>query len=117
MTKMLHADEVSPDAIVTALNSLSGGFHRLEQVVDKMAESINRLAIMEERQLADRQAVERAFNEIAELKKQLATTREKIVDTEKQLLLHGRTNVWVERAVWAAACAAVLAVASGKHII
>lgn len=82
----------------------------LEKAVTNMAASVNRLAVMEERQMADRQAVERAFKEIAEIKKQQ-------VEHERQILLNGRTSVWVERAVWAAACGAVLAVASGKHII
>ena len=83
---------------------------RVEAAVEKMADSINRLAIMEERQMADRQALERAFSEIAKLK-------ESSVAQEKQIILNHRTSVWVERAVWAAACAAVLAIASGKHII
>jgi Na+(H+)/acetate symporter ActP len=82
----------------------------LEAAVTKMAESVSRLAIMEERQMADRQAVERAFKEIADIKKQQA-------EHEKMIILNARTSAWVERAVWAAACAAVLAVAAGKHII
>jgi uncharacterized protein YbaP (TraB family) len=103
-------DEISAAGIVHGLEALSHGFKRLEAVVDKMADSVNRLAVMEERQLADRQAVERAFKEIAELKQQVAAN-------EKQILLQSRTSVWVERAVWAAACGAVIAVASGKNII
>jgi len=103
-------DEITAAGIVHGLESLSHGFKRLETVVDKMADSINRLAVMEERQMADRQAVERAFGEIETLKKQ-------VINNEKQLLLQSRTSQWVERAIWAAACGAVLAVAGGKHII
>lgn len=107
---MQSIDEVSMSGIVHALESLSHGFKRLETVVDKMADSVNRLAVMEERQLSDRQAVERAFAEIETLKKQ-------VIANEKQLILSARTNVWVERAVWGAAVASVLLVAKGGHIV
>ena len=83
---------------------------RLEDAIGKMAESVNRLAIMEERQMADRQAVERAFAEIAKLQ---AVT----VEHEKQIIISARASVWVERGVWTAAAAAVLAIAAGKNLI
>jgi hypothetical protein len=103
-------DEISAAGIVHGLEALSHGFKRLEAVVDKMADSVNRLAVMEERQLADRQAVDRAFAEIESIKK-------RVITAELQLSLQARSSVWVERAVWAAACGAVIAVASGKNII
>ena len=94
----------------SAIEMLVHKVSRLEEAIGKMAESVNRLAIMEERQLADRQAVERAFGEIEKL-------RVIANDHEKQLTLNARTSIWVERAVWAAAAAAVLAIAAGKHLI
>jgi hypothetical protein len=93
-----------------AIEMLVHKVSRLEEAIGKMADSVNRLAIMEERQMADRAAVERAFTEISKLK-------EMTMEHEKQIMLNARTSIWVERAVWAAACAAVLAIASGKHII
>lgn len=83
---------------------------RLEEAIGKMAEGFNRLLIMEERQMADRQAVDRAFIEIAKL-------QASVVEHEKQIILSARASVWVERGVWAAAASAVLAIAAGKNLI
>jgi hypothetical protein len=94
----------------SAIEMLVHKVSRLEEAIGKMAESVNRLAIMEERQMADRQAVERAFTEIKRL-------QEITVEHEKQIILSARATVWVERGVWAAAAAAVLAIAAGKNLI
>lgn len=96
--------------IVQAIELLSHKFQKLETAVEKMAEAVSRLAVMEERQLADRQAVERAF-------KELEAQRKRIDDLEKQLILSARTTVWFERALWGVAVVGMIAITKVKDFI
>ena len=87
---------------------------RVEASVDKMAEAVTKLAVIEERQTSDRQALERAFMAIQKTDERCALMFEKTV--EKLEKLEGRIDKldaaapanaqvqqWVTSAVWAAA--------------
>lgn len=106
----MNPNELAVAGIVQAIEMLSHKFQKLESAVEKMAEAVARLAVMEERQLADRQAVDRAF-------KELETQRKRIEELEKQALLNTRTTVWFERAIWGAVVVGVFAVTKVKEFI
>lgn len=95
--------------IIQAIEQLAGRFNSIEKAVTEMAKAIGHLAVMEERQLNDRKAVERAFHELAEQNKQLAVLKEQIAVMREQQVLNKQTNGWVERALWAAAVFGVMA--------
>lgn len=82
--------------------------------MDKLTEAITKLAVIEEKQTTDRQALERAFMAIQKTDERCSSMFEKCV--EKLEKLEGRvdtleqiapssiqTNEWVTRALWAAA--------------
>lgn len=102
--------EIAVAGIVQAIEMLSHKFQKLESAVEKMAEAVAKLAVMEERQLADRQAVDRAF-------KELEVQRKRIDDLEKQIILSARTTVWFERALWGVAVVGILAITKVKDFI
>jgi hypothetical protein len=61
----------------------------MEEAIVKMTESVNRLAIIEDQQLAYLPAVDRAFKEVEDIKKMQT-------EHEKQIILNARTSVWVD---------------------
>ena len=93
----------------------------MERSLDKLTEAITKLAVIEEKQSADRAALERAFMAIQKTDERCALMFEKTV--EKLEKLEGRIDTldaaapanaqvqqWVTSAVWAAAGLAVYVV-------
>lgn len=52
---------------------------RVEQSIDKLADAVTKLAVVEERQMADRQALERAFAAIERSDERCVAAHEKVV--------------------------------------
>ena len=76
-----------------------------------MTDAITKLAVVEERQAADRQALERVSNSIAKAEEKLSGAiiklDERLDKLEAAAPETSKTNARVESAVWAAAAAAV----------
>ena len=94
---------------------------RMEHSMDKLTEAITKLAVIEEKQSADRQALERAFMAIQKSDERCQLLYEKTA--EKLEAIDARvdgleaaapqsalTTQWVQNAVWAAAGLAVYVV-------
>lgn len=84
---------------------------RMEESMDKLTDAITKLAVVEERQASDRQALERVSNSIAKAEEKLSGAiiklDERLDKLEAAAPETSKTNARVESAVWAAAAAAV----------
>ena len=89
---------------------------KMENSIDKLADAITKLAVVEERQTADRAALERAFTAIQKSDERCADAFQKTVDKlekiesridvlESAAPITAQTNQWVSKALWAAAAA------------
>lgn len=87
---------------------------RMEQSMDKLTEAITKLAVIEEKQTADRQALERAFMAIQKSDERCQLLYEKTVEKleaidarvdglEATAPQNAQVQQWVTSAVWAAA--------------
>lgn len=101
---------------------------KMEASMDKLAEAITKLAIIEERQSADRAALERAFVAIQKSDERCSEAFEKTVqklekiemrvDTLEQAApMTAQTTQWVNQAMWAAAAVAATVVMSKIGIL
>jgi len=101
---------------------------KMEASMDKLAEAITKLAIIEERQSADRAALERAFVAIQRSDERCSEAFEKTVaklekiemrvDTLEQAApMTAQTTQWVNQAMWAAAAVAATVVMSKIGIL
>ena len=80
---------------------------KMEASLDKLADAIAKLAVIEERQTSDRQAIERAFGSIARVGERLDKICDRLDDLERAAPMTAKTNQWVFEAVkW---CAVVVA--------
>jgi response regulator RpfG family c-di-GMP phosphodiesterase len=77
----------------------------LRDAVQKMSEAIARLALIEERQAATSQTIERVMSSIEKLD-------ERVRALEVAEPMQAKTTEWVQSAIWAAASAAVMFIAS-----
>lgn len=101
---------------------------RMESSIDKLADAITKLAVIEERQTADRAALERAFTAIQRSDERCAEAFEKTVAKlekiegridvlESAAPITEQTNQWVSKAMWAAVAAFAMYVAKKIGII
>jgi chromosome segregation ATPase len=101
---------------------------KMENSIDKLADAITKLAVIEERQTADRAALERAFTAIQKSDDRCAEAFEKTVAKlekiegridvlESAAPITQQTNQWVSKAMWAAAAAFAMYVAKKLGII
>lgn len=67
----------STDPVIEMIANKLG---RVEQSVDKMADAVAKLAVIEEKQSADRQALERAFGAIQKSDERCTQMHEKMVE-------------------------------------
>jgi hypothetical protein len=84
---------------------------KMEMSMDKMADAVTKLAVVEERQTAHHAALERAFASIAGINDKFDRLIGRIEKLEGAAPLNSQTQKWVERALWAAAAAAAMYVA------
>jgi DNA repair ATPase RecN len=110
------------ERLVHHIQRISDGVGEMKAAMREMAAAINRLAVIEERQNQDRVALERAFSAISDLSKkhdQAITRTMEIVDKidgrmralEMAQPMQSKVAEWVEKALFAAAAAAVMFVA------
>ncbi len=95
---------------------------KMEASMDKVADALTKLAVIEERQTADRAALERAFTAIQATEERCAQAFEKTVaklekiesrvDTLEQAApITAQTSQWVMTAVWAVVAATAMYIA------
>ena len=101
---------------------------KMESSMDKVADALTKLAVVEERQSSDRAALERAFAAIQASDERCAQAFEKTVaklekiesrvDTLEQAApITEQTNQWVSKAMWAAAAAFAMYLAKKLGIV
>jgi len=101
---------------------------KMESSMDKVADALTKLAVVEERQSSDRAALERAFSAIQASDERCAQAFEKTVaklekiesrvDTLEQAApITEQTNQWVSKAMWAAAAAFAMYLAKKLGIV
>lgn len=76
----------------------------MKGAIKDLAKAINRLAVVEERQVQATAALERAFDSIGKI-------TDRLTSLEQKAIITGQASVWVERGVWAAAAASLVFIA------
>jgi hypothetical protein len=92
-----HQLKVLHDDVVDLKNSL-----------DKVADAVVRLALVEERQAQVSNALQRAFEAIERLERRLS-------DVERSAPTYERTNIWMDRLLWG--CVAAVGVFIAERIL
>jgi len=82
----------------------------MKGAIKDLAKAINRLAVVEERQVQATAALERAFDSIGKI-------NDRINALEQKAIITGQTSMWVERGVWAAAAAAAVFIAQKTGLL
>ena len=83
--------------------------HAMRAAIERMSEAVTRLALVEERQAAASTAIER-------LAQSLERFEERLRRLELAEPLQAKATEWVQKAVWAAAAAAVMFIAGKKGL-
>jgi ElaB/YqjD/DUF883 family membrane-anchored ribosome-binding protein len=89
------------------LDSLAEDLREVKSTLKELTAAVNRLAVIEERQVTDRAALDRAFSSIKDHEGRL-----KVLETSN--VANKQTNAWVHQAVWA--CVAVVAMVLAKKV-
>ena len=95
---------------------------KMETSLEKMADAMSRLAVIEDRQTSDKAALERAFNAIQKSDERCTAALEKVMakievndkridDLEKAAPLYDQTQQWVSKGMWAVVAAAAMYIA------
>ena len=101
---------------------------KMEVSMEKIADAMQRLAVIEDRQAADKAALERAFDAIQKSDDRCAAALEKVLlkieasdkridSLERAAPMYDQTQKWVSTALWAAAAAAAMYVAKKVGLI
>lgn len=99
---VLHAD----------VGDIKSGMVDFKEGMKELSQAILKLALVEERQAHASQAMERSFRLLEKLEQRVDGIALRVTELEKSEPAQSRTAEWVDRAVWAAAAAAVAAAAS-----
>ena len=83
--------------------------HAMRAAIERMSEAVTRLALVEERQAAASTAIERLVQSLERLDERLRRL-------EVAGPMHDKATEWVQKAVWAAAAAAVMFIAGKKGL-
>ena len=94
----LHAD----------VGDIKAGMHDFREGMKELAAAILKLALVEERQAQASQAIERCFKMAEKLDHKVEMGASRVTELEKSEPQQNRAAEWVDRAVWAAASAAVM---------
>jgi len=95
---------------------------KMETSLEKMADAMSRLAVIEDRQTSDKAALERAFSAIQKTDEKCAAALDKVLtkielndkridELEKAAPLYNQTQQWVSKGMWAIVAAAAMYVA------
>jgi hypothetical protein len=82
----------------------------MKDALRSLSAAITKLALIEERQAQAGNALQRAFEAIERVERRLAEVERVGIDAS-------RTSAWVDRALWAAAAAAVMFVAEKAGLL
>lgn len=99
------------NGIAIKIDMLHSDVVEMKEAIKTLATAINRLAIVEERLSSTGQSLERAFVALEKVEARLEKVEHRVAQLEKVDGFNHQTNKWVEKAMWAAAAAAVLFVA------
>lgn len=91
------ADEVLNQRLATLHEDVT----EMKTVLKELTRAVNKLALVEQQQGQMAEAMERAFASIEKVEARVAEIERKFPDVT-------RTSVWVDRAVWSAAAAALM---------
>ena len=117
-----HNDTVRIERLTHHMQRIREGVAEMKDAMREMAAAVNRLAVIEERQNQDRAALERAFNAISDVNKKHDQTTTRVMEIVEKIEgrmralelaqpLQNKTAEWIEKAIFAAAAAAVMFVA------
>lgn len=88
---------------------------KMETSLEKVADAMTKLAVIEERQGADKAALERAFGAITKVDERCASASEqmskRLAALELAAPMNNQTTKWATTMLWAAAAAAAMYVA------
>lgn len=94
----------------TRLEALHADVSDIKSAMNNLSDAITKLALVEERQAAANQALERAFNAISKIE-------DRLVILERADAHNKRTNKYVDSMIWAAAAASVVFVAAKAGLV
>jgi seryl-tRNA synthetase len=108
------SQEMPSEAAITILSSRLQALHAdvgdIKSAMNALSAAINKLALIEERQSAANQALERAFKTIERIE-------ERLVALERADAHNKRTNKYVDSVVWAMAAASLMFVAAKVGLV
>lgn len=99
------------DVIVHKVTRMATDMDKLAASVEKMSESVQRLALAEERIGQVVASIERLNKRLDDGSGRFAEFEERIRKTEMANVLHAKSDMWVDRAVWAAVAALAMYIA------
>lgn len=91
----------------TRFASLSDDIKEVKSTLKELTAAVNRLAVIEERQVTDRASLDRAFGSIKDHEGRLKCL-------EAGQITNKQTSAWVHQAVWA--CVAFIALVVAKKV-
>lgn len=113
------------DLLAHRLDALHNDVGDIKAALRDLATAVTRLAVVEERQQQAAAAQERGFRALERVEQRVSTLEHQMPDRadqrlaalEQQAPAVNRTAAWVDRAVWAAAAAAVMYVAKSAGLL
>ena len=113
------------DLLAHRLDALHGDVGDIKAALRDLTTAVTRLAVVEERQQQAAAAQERGFRALERVEQRVSTLEHQMPDRadqrlaalEQQAPAVNRTAAWVDRAVWAAAAAAVMYVAKSAGLL
>lgn len=93
--------DITTDLLNQRLSMLHEDVGEMKTVLRELTSAVNKLALVEQQQVQMAQAIERAFGTIEKIEN-------RVTEIEKRLPEVTRTSIWVDRAVWSTAAAAVV---------
>lgn len=93
--------DITTDLLNQRLSMLHEDVGEMKTVLRELTSAVNKLALVEQQQVQMAQAIERAFGTIEKIEN-------RVTEIEKRLPEVTRTSIWVDRAVWSTAAAAMV---------
>ena len=98
------------DILKVQLDNLHSDVKGMESVLQELTKAITKLAVMEERQANAHIAIERAFGILSKIEERVGALEKAVINTS-------RTSLWVDRALWATAAAALMYIAKKTGLL
>lgn len=103
------------------IEQVQSDIRKIESSMSAMASALQKLAIVEERQVSAGQALERAFADLSRQQQQIAEQANRIRALEQALATAGienrSRNIWVDRAITGIVCLAGFLLAKSLGLI